>query len=70
MDELQCRRTAHRTRGMNRQFHGAVDHRTQLPASQHLKRKPQLEHIEAAGGEQRIGHQVGDALFFVGLGFR
>src|SRR6185295_10114081 len=67
VDELQCRRTTHRTRGMNRQFHGAVDHPTQLPASQHLKSKPQLEHIEAAGGEQRIRHQVGDALFFMGL---
>ena len=68
MDELQCRSTAHRVGSTKCQFHGAVDHRTQLLPPQHLKRKPQLQHIEAAGSEQRIGHQVGNALLFMRLG--
>ncbi len=34
-----------------------------LIASEGSERNPQLQGIEAAAGENRSGHQVGDALF-------
>ena len=68
MDQLQFRSAARCLGSSMRQFDGALDHRTQLLPPQHLKRQPQFEHIESAGGEQRICYQVWNALLFVHFG--